>query len=276
LINSLEHEEEEMSWWGKLLGGAVGFSMGGPLGLLIGSVIGHKLVDKPMQEGMGNNNELTQAAFFSATFSIMGHIAKADGVVSKDEIAMAKQIMDHMKLDAQQKKAAIDLFNKGKCSDFDLEGVLFQFKQVAHRKTTLLQMFLEIQLHAALADGKIDSAEQLIINKIAQRLGFSTRHVEQLIALVSSNLGLGGNRYHYGPGDEHKSQTDLLKEAYEMLGVPKSSTDAEVKKAYRRLMNQHHPDKLVSKGLPEEMIQMATEKTQQIKAAYEMIKDSRK
>ncbi len=269
-----------MSWWGKFLGGAVGFSMGGPLGLLIGSVIGHKLVDKPMQqgmqEGMGVNNELTQAAFFSATFSIMGHIAKADGVVSKDEIAMAKQIMDHMRLDAEQKKAAIDLFNKGKRSDFDLEGVLFQFKQVAHRKTTLLQMFLEIQLHAALADGKIDASEQLIINKVAQRLGFTTRHVEQLIALVSSNLGLGGNRYYYGQGDEHKSPSALLKEAYEMLGVPRSSTDAEVKKAYRRLMNQHHPDKLVSKGLPEEMIQMATEKTQQIKAAYEMVKDSRK
>ncbi|MCP3851466.1 MAG: co-chaperone DjlA [Gammaproteobacteria bacterium] len=266
-----------MSWWGKFLGGAVGFSMGGPLGLLIGGVIGHKLVDKPMQQGLGEDNELTQAAFFSATFSIMGHIAKADGVVSKDEIAMARQIMDHMKLDAEQKKAAIDLFNKGKQSDFDLDGVLFQFKQVAQRKTTLLQMFLEIQLHAALADGKIDSAEKLIINKIAQRLGFTTRHVEQLIALVSSNLGLGGNRYHYGQGgDKHKSQSQLLKESYDMLGVAASSTDAEVKKAYRRLMNQHHPDKLVSKGLPEEMIQMATEKTQQIKAAYEMVKESRK
>ncbi len=265
-----------MSWWGKFLGGAVGFSMGGPLGLLIGGVIGHKLVDKPMQESLGGNNELTQAAFFSATFSIMGHIGKADGVVSKDEIAMAKQIMDHMKLDEEQKKAAIDLFNKGKQSDFDLEGVLFQFIQVAHRRTTLLQMFLEIQLHAALADGKIDPAEQLIINKIAQQLGFSTRHVDQLVSLVRSNLGLGGNNYYYGQGNEQKSHSALLKEAYEMLGVPASSSDAEVKKAYRRLMNQHHPDKLVSKGLPEEMIQMATEKTQQIKAAYEMVKDSRK
>ncbi|MCU7938207.1 MAG: co-chaperone DjlA [gamma proteobacterium symbiont of Bathyaustriella thionipta] len=262
-----------MSWWGKFLGGAVGFTMGGPLGLLIGGVIGHKLVDKPLQ---GSDNELTQAAFFSATFSIMGHIAKADGHVSKDEIAMAQQIMDHMKLDAQQKRAAIELFNKGKQSNFDLDGVLAQFKQVAHRRTTLLQMFLEIQLHAALADGQIDAAEQLIINKIAQQLGFSARHIEQLTALVRSNLGLGGNRYHYGTTDSHKSHSELLKEAYEMLGMTRSASDAEVKKSYRRLMNQHHPDKLVSKGLPEEMIQMATEKTQQIKAAYEMIKETRK
>ena len=262
-----------MSWWGKFLGGAVGFTMGGPLGLLIGGVIGHKLVDKPLQS---SDNELTQAAFFSATFSIMGHIAKADGHVTKDEIAMAQQIMDHMKLSAEQKKVAIELFNQGKQADFDLDGVLAQFKQAAHRRTTLLQMFLEIQLHAALADGKIDAAEQSIINRLAPQLGFSARHLEQLTTLVQSNLGLGGRRYQYGHTEPHKSHSELLNEAYEMLAMKKSNSDAEVKKAYRRLMNQHHPDKLVSKGLPEEMIQMATEKTQQIKAAYEMVKESRK
>ncbi len=262
-----------MSWWGKFLGGAVGFSMGGPLGLLIGGVIGHKFVDKPLQS---NNNELTQAAFFSATFSIMGHIAKADGHVSQNEIEMARQIMNHMKLDAEQKKAAIQLFNQGKQVDFDMEGVLLQFKQVARRRTTLLQMFLEIQLHAALADGKIEPSEQYIIAHIAQKLGFSAKHLEQLITLVQSNLGLGNKNYHYGQLASNKSHSALLKEAYEILGTTKSDNDADVKKAYRRLMNQHHPDKLVSKGLPEEMIQMATEKTQQIKAAYELIKKSRK
>ena len=131
-----------MSWWGKLIGGAVGFSMGGPIGMLIGGILGHKLVDKPNEDALGNN-ELTQATFFSATFSIMGHIAKADGRVSEDEIAMARQIMDHMRLNPEQKKAAIQLFNEGKKSGFDVDGVLFQFKQAAHRRTTLMQMFLE-------------------------------------------------------------------------------------------------------------------------------------
>lgn len=268
-----------MSWWGKLIGGAVGFSMGGPLGLLIGGVLGHKLVDKPnneaLGENLGENNELTQAAFFSATFSIMGHIAKADGRVSEDEIAMARQIMEHMHLDDDQKRAAIQLFNEGKKAGFDLDGVLLQFKQAAHRRTTLLQMFLEIQLHAAYADGDMDAAELAIINRIAGQLGFSARHIEQLSALVRSNLGLDGGAYYAGR-ETGKSQADLLTEAYEMLGVSKSASDAEVKKAYRRMMNQHHPDKLVSKGLPEEMIELATEKTRQIKAAYELIKKSRK
>jgi DnaJ like chaperone protein len=269
-----------MGWWGKLLGGAIGFSLGGgvlaPIGLLIGAVLGHKLIDKPMQKGREDNHELTQAAFFSATFAIMGHIAKADGRVSEDEIAMARQIMDHMALDDEKKKAAIDLFNQGKKPDFDIDGVLFQFKEVAHRRTTLLQMFLEIQLHAAYADGKMDPEEQIIINKIATRLGFTAKHVEQLSALVRSNLGMGGHHYHYAHESRSQGEKDLLHEAYNILAIPVTSSDAEVKKSYRRLMSQHHPDKLVSKGLPEEMIQMANEKTQQIKAAYDLIKNSRK
>jgi DnaJ like chaperone protein len=266
-----------MSWWGKFLGGALGFTMGGPLGLLIGGVLGHKLVDKPLQGDPVADHEMTQAAFFSATFSIMGHIAKADGRVSEDEIAMAQQIMDHMQLDAEQKRAAIALFNEGKKDDFDLEGVLFEFKKAAHRRSTLLQMFLEIQLHAAYADGSLHAQEQAIINKVANGLGFSTKHVEQLSYLVRSNLGLGANQYYYqGGGQAAKSHSELLSEAYQMLGVSSSASDPEVKKAYRRLMNQHHPDKLVSKGLPEEMIQLANEKTQKIKAAYELVKEQRK
>ena len=139
-----------------------------------------------------------------------------------------------------------------------------------------MQMFLEIQLHAAYADGQIQANEKIIINKIAQYLGFSAHQLEQLSALVRSNLGLGSHQYQYGGRETRKSQAELLKEAYEMLGVASTAIDPEVKKAYRRMMNQHHPDKLVSKGLPKEMIEMATEKTQQIKAAYELIKESRK
>ncbi|MCK5697137.1 MAG: co-chaperone DjlA [Gammaproteobacteria bacterium] len=262
-----------MSVWGKLLGAIIGFMIWGPLGLIITAIIGHKFIDKPLQR---KHNEYIQATFFSATFSIMGHIAKADGHVSKNEIKMAEQIMTHMKLDAEQKKEAIRLFNQGKQADFDMEVALLKFKRIAYRRTTLSQMFLEIQLHAALADGKIEASEQQIITYIAQQLGFSTRHLEQLMSLVKSNLGLGNNQYHYGQSGSYKNQSDLLQEAYEMLGVDKSDNDTDVKTAYRRLMNQHHPDKLVSKGLPEEMIQMATEKTQQIKAAYEYVKESRK
>lgn len=268
-----------MVWIGKFLGGAIGFYFGGVLGLLLGIYLGHRFIDKASQLGVADllkNNSTIQETFFSTTFSVMGHMAKADGQVSQDEIAMARQIMDHMKLDAKQKQSAIELFNQGKQPGFDMDSALLQFKQAAHRRTTLLQMFMEIQLHAAYADREMHAAERDIINKIAQHLGFSAQQLEQLSALVRSNLGLGSNQYRYGGSDTPKSHAELLKQAYEMLGVTSTATDPEVKKAYRRMMNQHHPDKLVSKGLPKEMIDMATEKTQQIKAAYELVKDSRK
>jgi len=257
-----------MSWWGKLIGGTVGFTMGGPLGALLGGFIGHKFVDKKISGISFQQIEYTQAAFFTATFSVMGYIAKADGHVSKHEINMAQQIMDHMNLDSDQKRAAIDLFNKGKSSDFDLDAVMLQFKQVARRKTNLMQMFIEIQLHAIYADGKKDPIENQILIHLADILGFSRHQLKHLEAMVQSNLNAMS-------GNTKISSKEQLAQAYQLLDIPSSASDNEIKKAYRRMMSQHHPDKLVSKGLPEEMMKLANEKTQQIKKAYDLIKTSR-
>ena len=123
-------------------------------------------------------------------------------------------------------------------------------------------MFLEIQISTAFSDQKLHPAEKDILYKIADALGFPRRQLDQLFHLA-------------GGVASPKTEKAAIKEAYEMLGVSKNASDDEIKKAYRRLMNQHHPDKLVSKGLPEEMIKLANEKTQQIKEAYERIKKSR-
>lgn len=257
-----------MSWWGKLIGGTVGFTMGGPLGAMLGGYLGHKFVDKKISGTSFQQIEYTQAAFFTATFSVMGYIAKADGHVSKHEINMAQQIMDHMNLDSDQKKAAIDLFNKGKAADFDLDAVMLQFKQVARRKTNLMQMFIEIQLHAIYADGEKDPQEHRILTHLADILGFSQHQLRHLEAMVQSNLNAMS-------GNSPLSTKEQLTQAYQLLDVSESASDHDVKKAYRRMMNQHHPDKLVSKGLPEEMMKLANEKTQQIKKAYDLIKNYR-
>jgi DnaJ like chaperone protein len=257
-----------MSWWGKLVGGSLGVAMGGPLGALLGIYLGHRFVDKSRLMGNFQQIEYTQAAFFTATFTVMGYIAKADGHVSKHEINMAQQIMDHMNLNGEQKKAAIELFNQGKSPDFDLDAVMQQFKQVANRKTNLMQMFIEIQLHAIYADGKKDAVEHEILTRLTDILGFSRHQLKHLEAMVQSNLnGLSGNA--------NVPIEKQLEQAYQLLNVTKSDSDAAIKKAYRRMMSQHHPDKLVSKGLPEEMMKMANEKTQQIKKAYELIKKYR-
>jgi DnaJ like chaperone protein len=269
-------EGQPMSWWGKVIGGAFGFMLGGPLGAVLGAALGHNF-DRGLSQttqsfrGTAGDTERIQSAFFAATFSVMGHVAKADGRVSEIEINMANQIMSQMMLNAEQRKVARGLFNEGKHSDFDLAGVLSQFKKECHRRFHLIQMFLEIQIATLLADGVVHEKERSIIHEIGRQLGVNDSTIDQLISMVQ------GQQYyaHTGEARGPASARDL-REAYAVLGVTESASDDDVKKAYRRLMNQHHPDKLVSKGLPEEMIRIATEKTQEIKKAYEQIKRSRK
>lgn len=254
-----------MAWWGALLGGTLGYMFGGPLGALLGATLGSNF-DKGLKQTdafAAGDQQRVQAAFFTASFSVMGYIAKADGRVTSDEISTARNIMAQMQLDEQQKKAAIRLFDEGKQPGFPLQEVVEQFKRECHRRRNLVQMFIEIQLATAMADGTLHTAERRAIQTIAQILGFSQRELDHLI-----HLATGSNRQQTSGGFS-------LDEAYAILDVKKNVSDAEVKKAYRRLMSQHHPDKLVAKGLPEEMIKLATEKTQEIRKAYEMVQESR-
>ena len=154
-----------MAWWGKLVGGAFGFMLGGPLGAVLGATLGHQF-DKGLGSFEGDflkigSQERVQTAFFTATFSVMGYLAKVDGHVSTREIAVAESLMAQMQLNRDQRKAAIELFNAGKKPDFPLQDVVAQLKAECHHRTTLLQMFLEIQVQAALADGRILISDSL-------------------------------------------------------------------------------------------------------------------
>ncbi len=271
------------SWWGKVLGGTFGFMLGGPLGAAIGAAIGHNF-DRGLN-GMGQDRlagvssadqEQVQTAFFTATFSIMGYIAKADGKVSKEEINIARQIMDNMNLNAEMRKAAINLFEQGKSPNFPAHDIVEQLRKICGRRTNLIRMFMEIQLQAAYADGRMDPAEAHILQQICQWLRFPARSFQQLEAMVRASL-YGQSSGHYQSGSQSGSRAQSadamsLSDAYSMLGVKPENSHAEIKKAYRRLMGQHHPDKLIAKGLPEEMVKVATEKTRQIRQAYEQIK----
>jgi len=259
-----------MSWWGKIVGGGFGFMLGGPLGALMGMAAGHQF-DKGLNaiDLEPGNTERVQMAFFTAVFSVMGYLAKADGTVSRSEIKMAENIMDQMSLNASQRKAAIELFNQGKQANFPLDEILRQFKTECHRRTNLLQMFLEILIATAYADNHLDNAEHSALQDIAQKIGFSTSQLDQLINMVSA-------QQQYSHQTAATSPQSSLKQAYAVLGVDSEISDASLKKTYRRLMSQHHPDKLVAKGLPEEMIKLANQKTAEIKSAYEQIKNSRK
>lgn len=266
-----------MSWWGKLLGGSFGFLLGGPLGALIGIALGHNfdsgLVRSLRAQLEPGNQERVQTAFFTAVFSVMGHLAKADGRVTEHEIELARDIMQRMNLNAEMRQTAIGLFNQGKQPDFNVTEVLQQFRRECHGRRNLMRMFAEILVHAAYADGGLDAAERRVLEQVRIALGFSQREFTHIEAVVYNARYFGGR----SAGDQAAQPPgrNALREAYAVLGVEETDSDAKVKKAYRRMMNQHHPDKLVAKGLPEEMIKLATEKTQEIKQAYELIKSAR-
>ncbi len=273
-----------MSWWGTLAGGAFGFMLGGPLGAVLGAAVGrnfdrgvssnfeqpgsgrrHRGARRPDDLPRGHQFRI-QAAFFTAIFSVMGHISKADGKVSKDEIRMATRIMEDMNLSPQQREAAKSLFNEGKEDDFDIYAVLTQFRREIARRTTLQRMFVEILCYAAYADGVLHPEENHVLILVCDEIGYSEYELESILASVSAEL-------------HHRNQSSgriSLDDAYAVLDVPESAGDAEVKKAYRRLMSQHHPDKLVAKGLPEEMMKIATQRTHEIRQAYERIKEHRR
>ena len=259
-----------MSWWGKLVGGTFGFMLGGPIGAILGAALGHnfdkgiKGFSEQAQFGRGQQ-ERVQTAFFTAAFSVMGHVCKADGRVSEDELEIARRVMAEMQLTSEQKKAAIALFNEGKKPDFPLDDVLRQLKQEIGLRINLQRMFIEIQCYAAYADNHIHPAEKELLYHVCKVLRIPRNELDSILKSI-------GAQFHH-----QQSHTDKpsVKDAYDILGISSKATDAEVKKAYRRLMSQHHPDKLVSKGLPEEMMKIATQRTHEIRQAYESIKEKR-
>ena len=187
--------------------------------------------------------------------------------VSPEEISLANRIMKEMALTSDMRAAAINLFQQGKEADFSLDEVLSQFYKECHRRTDLLRLFLDIQLQAAFADGTLAASEERLLLHICGQLRISRFDYERLkIQLQAKNRFQG--HHSYTPKTSHKTS---LQDAYGVLGLTSSANKAEVKKAYRRLMNQNHPDKLVAKGLPEEMMRLAKEKTQKISKAYETI-----
>ena len=239
---------------GALLGLIVG---GSAVGAIIGGIFGYYLgrhLLSAFNRPRGWHGTV-QAVFFRTTFRTLGHLAKADGRVSEQEIATARNIMHKLGLNDASKRQAIKFFNEGKQSGFNLEAAIREFKLCCWYKPMLYTVFMEFLMQMASVDG--GPRQQQILQSIAKQLGVT----------ISSSSG----RRSWGQGDGSFYAQHSLNDDYNLLNVNKTAGHAEVKKAYRKRMNENHPDKLIAKGVPEEMIKLATEKTQQIKEAYERI-----
>ena len=282
-----------MQFIGKIVGFFLGYQIFHSFfGALFGAFLGH-LADKKLYE-LGSvrstifgKNLTRQSLFTQTTFAVLGHIAKAKGRVTEDDIHLARQLMARLKLDAANQQLAQQAFTLGKESDFPLRQVIQEFREACGQRADLLRFFVEVQMQAAVQDGELDSNEQQILFTIAETLGMSRFQFERMIAMVmAAQQFRSGNfyqEYHYQQNGSQQSQqgsyggyrqannAPSIEAAYNVLGVSASDDQNTVKRAYRKLMNEHHPDKLAAKGLPDEMMELAKEKAQQIQAAYDLI-----
>ena len=256
-----------MRVWGKFFGFVIGFMFGKFFGAILGLWLGHMYDRRQGLTGAIRNAKERQSLFFKTTFAVMGHVAKASGQVTEIDIRIATMLMDQMQLKGEARREAQQAFREGKDADFDLEGTLRSFRSISMGRNELLQMFLEIQIQTALSDGELHPKEHSILLKVAQEIGFSRLQLDELLKRWQAEI----NFHQSGRGNVKTSITD----AYSILGIVESASDQDVKRAYRKLMNEHHPDKLVAKGLPQEMMELAKNKAQDIQAAYDRVKTAR-
>jgi DnaJ like chaperone protein len=248
----------------SFLFGLIGLLVGGVRGLLWGVVLGWaagQLLRYFIAKGINSVRD----QFLDVTFSVMGAVCKADGVVTRDEIRAAEDMFRRLHLSPEQREAAMAAFRRGKSPTFDLDGEVTRFARASRYRRPLMLMFLQMQVTAVAADGNVHAAEHQMLVRIARLLGLTEADVAQLESLLRAASA----------GPSAGPARSKLDDAYAALGLTPQATDAQVKQAYRRLMSQNHPDKLAAKGLPESMREMAEERTREISTAYALIKEAR-
>ncbi len=253
----------------KFIGFIAGFYFFGFFGALLGLFVGG-FFDRMKAYGTGGmnplQNALRQGVFLETVFISMGKLAKADGVVSQDEIAHVELFMQKLGMTAEHRQQAITWFKQGTNPELDISATCRRFMSICGNTKNLKQVLLVYLIVMALADGHFHPAEEALLAEIATHLGYDNAAFRQILDMVL-------NQSHFGGGQVHSA--DALEDAYKALGVTKDSTDAEIKRAYRKLMSQYHPDKLIGQGLPADMIAMATEQAKEIQLAHDLIKKTR-
>lgn len=250
-----------------VIGALLGALFGGFAGLLIGAAVGYA-TGVILRRSVVGGLRIVQSQLIDATFAVMGALCKADSVVTRKEIDAVERIFAMLRLQDDQRRAAKAAFNRGKQADFDLDGAVDQFARSSRGRGPLVQLFLQLQVMAVAADGKVHPAEHQMLVRIARRLGLGERDVAQLEALLRAG----------GAGPSARGATppaDRLTDAYAALGVSPDAAPADIKRAYRKLISQNHPDKLAARGLPESMRAVAEERSREINAAYDLIKSAR-
>lgn len=259
-------------WWGKAAGASVGAIVGGWSGLLLGLLLGflfdYRLRLEPFSARIwrGCRVDAAERQFLTACFALMGHLAKADGRVSEEEVAAAGAVMEELALDDGRRQRAIYLFTLGKQADFPLAALLRRFRASTRRRPAAAEQLLLCLLRVSLADGQPGAAQLRLLLRIAGRLRISPTRLDQLVRQSQQTAA---------PPPRRPSESVAgLSRALELLEVEADATPAEITRAYRRAIARHHPDRQQADADPA-MLRRSGQRTREIIAAYEEIRRAR-
>ena len=255
-----------MRYLGKLIGAVVGLVLfHSPIGLLIGVLLGH-FYDVALTQlrppSMGSG-------FIEPLFAFAGALAKSDGRVSEVEIAAAESLMTRLRLDNAQRRAAIDRFNAGKQPGFDPQNAIAELRRWCGGRRDLAFLVLDLLLDLVYAEGTLAEAKLALVRRLCLSLGVSDHELAALSAM--KGYAARGPR---GPGPRAPPGPQSMRvDPYAVLAIDRTANEHEIKRAYRKLMSQHHPDKLGD--VPDELKRRAEERAREINAAYDRIREQR-
>ena len=232
-----------MSIWGKIGGAAAGMLVGGPIGAAVGVLAGHFLIDRDAAAGGGDPG----IAFTIAMIALSAKMAKADGVVTDEEIEAFDRIF---RLPQDERTSVRRFFDLAQQDTAGYEAYAGQIARLYAGKPALLEDILDGLFEIAKADGVLHPGEDAFLERVAEIFGFAPGEYRRIRAS------------HFAPD---------AADPYVVLGVSYDASDDEIKRTYRLLVRENHPDRLIARGVPEEFVLLATDKLAAINGAYEKI-----
>ena len=233
--------------WGKIGGAGLGFTIGGPIGALLGAFTGHFLVDS---EGAPLGAAPPDVVFTTGLVALAAKMAKSDGVVLGSEVEAFERIVD---VPASEHDRVRRLFDLAKATTDGFEAYARQVARAFQQERQLLENVLDGLFHIAKADGAVHEAEFSYVQKVATLFGFEPREFDRIAA-------------------RHVDRPD---DPYVLLGAERAMTNEELKSHYRRLVGEYHPDRQIARGLPPECVRIATERLAAINAAFALLEAER-
>ena len=239
-----------MSIWGKILGGATGFAFGGPIGALLGGVAGHALDKIKTKKKLPEETALKQIGFTIGVIVLSAKMAKADGKVTEDEIRAFKEKIN---IPDNEIKNVAKLWDQAKKTTDGFQIYARQIANLLEKNSSVLEELLKLLIIIALADGKITIPEIKYLKEVGNIFGFSEEDFERI----------------------YSSKSGVSSDPYQILGVSRDASIDEIKQKWKQLAINHHPDRLISQGIPEDLIHKSTSRLKEINNAWDTIQNKR-